>query len=177
MRNKPSVQMAECSASKFVQVFETLKQHGIHLSLELNTGSAADPFISLVDAEVKTVSYDEFPGGPDSISIGLGENYFSLDLSHQFSILLTDQQVMLCAVNPQAEYAIWFNSNEVTPEGIAEIRKDSNHDKTEIVECLSEQLLDYYNLNPEDALGVAHALKLSLEEFTKAEITEKVDSP
>ncbi|WP_160045682.1 hypothetical protein [Paenibacillus sp. USDA918EY] len=163
-----NIQLKEVSVSKFLHAFKILFDHGIGCSMELHHGDASDPFISFSN-ELVTAEYIECAGGGDSIEITAGNTVlnFELGMYRCFGMHVGEKQIFFSISGDKG--TAWFDSSEVTSEVINEIlsfkveEKATEFDEVEIINDLSDQLFDYFNLSTKDALYVVDKLKAKLE--------------
>ncbi|RNB72157.1 hypothetical protein [Brevibacillus panacihumi] len=111
--------MIESSAVEVMHLFEVMKTYGVTCSLELTRAKGNDPFIGSAGVNVDVECLEGEDG--DVLVVKLGEAEFAFDTEdHTFGKLVSDRQIMISIVEKDGEYAAWFDSDIVTPEGIEE---------------------------------------------------------
>lgn len=114
-----NTQMIETNAGEVMHLFEVMKNHGVTCSLELIRAKGNDPFIGIsgVNVDVEYLEGDE----GDTLVVKMGETEFGFGLGdHVFGKLISDCQIMVSILEKDGEYAVWFDSDVVSPEGIEE---------------------------------------------------------
>ena len=139
--------MQDSNTSEIIHLFEVMKKHKAKCGLEFQSDGASDPLIGVSYLPIELIEYCEHSGGPDSVIIELGEMSFNFELgSNKFTKDITDCQITVCISSDK--YTVWFNSDVIPPEGIAEALnydgRDTEFDDKEIIlDANSEDQRDF----------------------------------
>lgn len=119
-----TTQMKKSDAGEVMHIIKTLEKFAVSCSLEFQLLAVSDPFFAVVKQPIKAEYIENYCSEDigDAVVIHLGESEFLFPLSkNTFSKDVTDCQVNLCIVSEECNYAAWFSSGVIPPEGIAEM--------------------------------------------------------
>lgn len=112
--------MIPIELNEAMHLFKVMERHSIPCSLEVQLNGQADPFIGISQQPIKAEYLETFNGEEtgDTVVVTLGESEFAFELNFDVSKNITESQITLCLVKDG--YAAWFNSGELSAEGINE---------------------------------------------------------
>ncbi len=123
-----TIKMFESNEGEVMHLFELMKKYGVTCSLEMQVEGSANPILGITDAPV-SVEYFEGEGGGDALIVNLGEAGFTFEVGiHSYSKHVSDVQISIAVVSEN--YAVWFNSGAIPPEGIEEANNYNDNEES-----------------------------------------------
>lgn len=167
--------MSPSSVGEALHLFSVMNKYEVLCSMEMHISGQADPILGITRQPVKAEYVESFNrvGTGDSVVVTLGESEHCFELNLSVSKHITDCQISLCITSEN--YAAWFSSEEIPPEGIAEARgyKEDSEDEYSplFVNSYEQSLVEYIRtLEFDDLLDAQDALIATAQRAQKKAI-------
>lgn len=114
-------QMIPCEFGEAIHLFKMMQKYGTTCSLELNAEKTLDPLLGATYSAIKVDVMDKSENSDAKVILELDSSEFGFDLkNHSFSKYVSDCQITILVTENVGNYAAWFHSGVIGPEGIEE---------------------------------------------------------